>query len=726
MLKKHSLFLLMLCLVSFRLSAQVDHWETVVYAEDSWRYFVGSAEPPADWKSIGFDDSSWPQGQGSIGYGDNDDLTIIDQTASLYMRRSFNLVDISVIEALIFNADFDDGFVAYLNGVEIARVNMEGNPPAYNSWATALREAQMYSGGVPATFNIDPAVLNQAILEGNNVLAIQTHNYEGLTSSDLTTLYWLSLGIIDQSSNYGPTPAWFMSPSGSFTSKLPILTINTGGTPIPDEPKIEADFGIIWHGEGNDNLSTDTPNEYLGKIAIERRGQSSQWFPKTGYGFETRDALGEDLDTAFLNFPSEEDWVLHGPYSDKSLMRNVLAMEIANRMGQYASRTRYVELIINDSYEGVYVLMEKIKRDKNRVDIANLRPEDTSGDELTGGYVIKIDKDAPDWYSQYSIVNAPERKIGYQYVSPNRDKIQPAQAFYIQQFIRDFEDALSSPGTPHNGKYYDEYMDLTSFADHFIISEITRNVDSYRLSTYLHKDKDSKDGLLKMGPVWDYNLGFGNADYCFGESTAGWIYYEHCDLGNPFWWETLFGREEFWNMAKCRWDEFRAGPLSNESLFSFIDSKVAELEGAQQRNFARWPVLNQYVWPNPVVTGSFEAEVAYLKQFLSARLNWMDMNTLGECTITAIEEPLAQDVEVYPNPSTSSFQVDLPKDFDKVSAVYIIDLEGRRAEPEWKVGDSKTVKVDYSQLQLPRGIYILQVATTHGYLLNKRLLLANQ
>jgi hypothetical protein len=401
-------------------------------------------------------------------------------------------------------------------------------------------------------------------------------------------------------------------------------------------------------------------------------------------------------------------------------------MEIANRTGQYASRTRFVELVINDSYEGVYVLMEKIKRDKNRVDIANLRPEDIAGDELTGGYVIKIDKDAPDWYSQYSIVNAPDRKIGYQYVSPNSDKIQPAQALYIQQFMRDFEDALRNPSTPLKGKYYDEYMDLTSFADHFIISEITRNVDAYRLSTYLHKDKDSKDGLLKMGPVWDYNLGFGNADYCFGESTAGWIYYEHCDLGNPFWWETLFGREEFWNMAKCRWDEFRAGPLSTESLFSFIDSKVAELAGAQQRNFARWPILNEYVWPNAVVTGSFEAEVEYLKQFLVTRLNWMDMNILGECTVTSLNEPIAQNLLVYPNPSSSRFHVELPVHANTVNMVQLIDLEGRRSIIDWQADGDKRIIVDYSQLGLPRGIYILQVSTEEGSLHNQRLILANQ
>ena len=546
---KSSFLFLVLTFISAQVFSQIDHWETAVYAEDDWHYFMGVSEPPQDWTLSSFDDSGWLVGQGGIGYGDQDDYTIISATESLYMRRKFTVLNLSAIESVLFHADFDDGFVAYLNGIEIARTNMEGSPPAYNSWATQLREAQMYSGGIPQEYSLSQSIVNAALVEGENVLTIQTHNFDGLNSSDLTTLYWLSLGINDQSANYGPTPSWFVSPTGAFASNLPIVTINTE-LPIQDDPKVIGEIGIIWNGPNNSNLSNAEPTEYLGNIAIEYRGQSSSWFPKRGYSFETRDALGNDLDTAFLNFPAEEDWILHGPYSDKSLIRNVLAMEIATRMGQYASRTRQVELVVNGSYEGIYILMEKIKRDKNRVDIANLKPEDIAGDELTGGYVIKIDKGTPDWYSQFDIVNNPGNKLSYQYVSPNRDNIQPAQENYIQGFMNDFENSMFNLSSPYKGKYYYQYMDLKSFADHFIISEITRNVDAYRLSTYMHKDKDSNGGLLKAGPIWDYNLGFGNADYCFGDGVSGWIYEEHCDRGNPFWWEMLFQEERFWNMLE--------------------------------------------------------------------------------------------------------------------------------------------------------------------------------
>jgi len=168
-----------------------------------------------------------------------------------------------------------------------------------------------------------------------------------------------------------------------FSTPLPILKITTDEAEIPEEPPIPAEMGIVWHGEGNMNNSDDEANAFWSNINIDKRGYSSiYFFPKNGYAIETKDENGEDQDTSFLNFPTEEDWILHGPYSDKSLLRNVLAMHIANGMGNYNSRTRFVELMINNEYEGLYVMMEKIKRDENRLDIATLNEIDIEGDEF--------------------------------------------------------------------------------------------------------------------------------------------------------------------------------------------------------------------------------------------------------------------------------------------------------------------------------------------------------
>ncbi|MGK0363169.1 MAG: hypothetical protein ACI85O_000213, partial [Saprospiraceae bacterium] len=473
---KH-LHLLIFCLFSTVALSQIDHWETAVYADEDWRYFLGTSEPPSNWTSINFSDSNWLVGEGGIGYSDGDDNTIISSVISLYQRHTFSVIDKSKIDKIAFHADYDDGFVAYLNGIEIARSNLTGSPPSFNTEAPDLREALMYQGGLPEVIYLNLADFSTILQDGENVLSIQTHNYDGLDSSDLTALYWLSFGITDDSDNYGETPDFFNT--FILNTILPIVKINTNGIDIPDEPSIAGEMGIIWNGENELNSIFDDPNEYFGNITIEKRGQSSlNGFPKNGYAIETKDATGlEDEDAEFLNFPPEEDWILHGPYSDKTLIRNVIAMKMANDMGQYASRTRLIELIVNDQYEGVYVFMERIKRDDNRVDIASLNPEDIAGDELTGGYIFKVDKGEIDWFSDYDMFNNPGEKLKFQYVSPSRSKILPVQEDYLQSYVDSFENALSNPNIPYGGKYYYEYMDVESFAEHFIIKELTKDVD---------------------------------------------------------------------------------------------------------------------------------------------------------------------------------------------------------------------------------------------------------
>lgn len=657
--------------------SQIDHWETAVYAENEWRYRLGTSEPPSTWSLIAFDDSSWEEGEGSIGYGDGDDNTQIPPTESLYMRRKFTVTDKSKIESALFHADYDDGFVAYLNGFEIARANLEGTPPAHDTWPPEYREALMYGGGLPEAFYLDAAQIQALLNDGDNVLAIQTHNHEGLVSSDMTTLYWLSFGINDESNDYGPVPSWFMN--FDFETPLPIVTINTWGEPIPDEPSIQAEMGIIWNSDGTWNSGLQSPNEFLGNISIERRGQSSQFFfPKVGYAIETKNENWEDMDVEFLNFPEEEDWVLHGPYSDKTLIRNVLAMHLARSMGQYASRTRLVELVINEQYEGVYVLMERIKRDDNRVDIAKLNPEDISGDELTGGYVFKLDKGPADWYSQYDMVNNPGEKLRFQYVSPKRSQIMPEQEAYIKSYVDSFENAMLNPGGLYGGKRYDEYIDLESFVDHFIHAELTKNVDAYRISTYMYKDKDSNDPLIKAGPVWDFNLAFGNADYCNSDSGHGWVYDVHCGIFNPFWWGNMFDDEAFVNTAKCRWQDFRQGPLATDSIFAFIDEKVELLAPVIDRNFERWPILDEYVWPNPVVTGSYGGEIEFMKDFIEMRVNWMDANMFGTCTATTAKEvPQPTELSVWPNPADDELNLAFQLPTSGQVTVSLVDVLGK-------------------------------------------------
>jgi len=195
----------------------VDHWETAVNASATWRYFVGTSSPDTNWRNLSFIDGSWATGNGGIGFGDGDDATTIAQCTSVMMRKTFTVPDTSDIVKAIFHMDYDDGFVAYLNGVEIARANLgtAGDRPNYDVFAPVTREAVMYQGFKPDSFYIDPAFLKQILVQGTNVLAVQVHNTTAL-SNDLSSIPFLSFGMKAAGSTFGPLPSWLIVPAKDY------------------------------------------------------------------------------------------------------------------------------------------------------------------------------------------------------------------------------------------------------------------------------------------------------------------------------------------------------------------------------------------------------------------------------------------------------------------------------------------------------------------------------
>lgn len=418
------------------------------------------------------------------------------------------------------------------------------------------------------------------------------------------------------------------------SSNLPILVIDTQGEEIVDEPKITARLGIIYDYTGQINHLTDSFNDYDGFIGIELRGQTSMFFPKKPFGFETRKEDGTNNNVSIVGLPAENDWVLHNPFSDKTLIRNAFTYNLAEQIMPYAPRTRMVEVVVNGSYEGVYLLTEKIKVDNNRVDIAKLNPDDIAGDELTGGYIIKVDKTNngdESIISHYQPEPAIENQvIAFVLHTPKAEEIQPEQLDYIQDFLHTFEDALANDNFSDPDNSYNEYLDVSTFIDYLIINELTRNVDGYRISTYLYKDKDSNDPQLKIGPVWDYNLGLGNADYCSGGETTGWAYdfNDNCPNDNwlvPFWWEKLLSDTSFTVALNERWDELRSDVLSDERLNFTCDSLANLTAAAANRNYQRYPdVLGEYIWPNNFVGDTWQEEIDYMCGWMNERVEWLD------------------------------------------------------------------------------------------------------
>ncbi|MBI5914890.1 MAG: CotH kinase family protein [Bacteroidetes bacterium] len=504
------------------------------------------------------------------------------------------------------------------------------------------------------------------------------------------------------------------------TSNLPIFVITTqNGAEIVDEPKRTAHLGIIWNGDGAVNNITDPFGDYDGQIGIEIRGSSSQWFPKNNFALETQNADSSANNVSVLGFPSENDWVLHGPYSDKTLMRNALAYTMAGWIMDYAPRVRFCEVVINGDYRGVYVFTEKIKQDANRVNISTLTPDENTGDDLSGGYILKFDKFdglvSDGFPSAYpSIPGGTPGGTVYQYHYPKPDEITPEQKAYIQGYIGNFENVMWSQGFADPLDGYRKYLDVPSLIHFLFIQEIGRNVDGYRLSTFMYKDKDSKDSRLHLGPMWDFNLAFGNVDYCIGPGTVGWAldFNSFCPgdyWGIHFWWNRLWGDPAFRGEMKDEWVNLRATILSNERIFHLVDSLETMLAEPSQRNFVRWPTLNEYVWPNPIVTGSYQGEMNQLRYWLTNRLEWLD-GSFQELSDTNFVPPSYKLPLVAPSPFTDEVTFWVKAVGFKPVVVQVFDAQGRlvhEARNYYEKTGIEEIKWDGSDA--PRGAYFYKI-----------------
>jgi len=671
-------FTLIFIFISFSLSLfSQKHWESIVLASDTWKYLPAISEPPATWNQVGFVDSAWNTGPGGFGYADGDDATLTGAVNSIYLRKKFTVDNTSIIDQLLLDIDYDDAFVLYLNGIEVARsANITANPPLYNSTLTVDHEALLYRGLLPERFVLKTSALKQ----GENTLAVQILNYN-TASSDMSGLVYLNARINSAATIYHPVPSWFTQPIISEDSNLPLILINTQGLSILNDTKITARMSIINNSTGLNNTN-DTTFEYNGYIGIEDRGSSSLMFEKKSFNVETRTSTGTNLNVSLLGLPAENDWVLYAPYSDKSLMRNVLAYQMGNLTGRWSPHTRYCELYINNEYRGVYVLIEKIKRDNNRLNLASLKPVDISGDELTGGYILKIDRPDPGaWISPYKARNDIQN-VPISYVDPKYEDLATQQRTYIKDYVTNFETALRSVNYKDPIKGYRPFVNLVSFVDYYIINEITRNLDGYRLSTFFYKDKDSKGGKLTMGPFWDYDIALGNANFFNAGSTTGWVV---DGLGNgdeygiPFWWDKLRLDPYFNSQLKIRWNELRSNKFSNVNLNSIIDSCTIRLNAAQQRNFLKFNILNTYIWPNNYVGGTYSKEIIYLKNWVRDRLSWLDsqfnlINIInGQNTISAD----SFEILTYPNPFTASITLKFNITSNSSVNILIQDIMGK-------------------------------------------------
>ena len=641
--------------------SQVHHWETIVKDNSSWYYQVPTTASSPEWITPSFTVNSWLQGNGGFGYGDGDDNTIIPSSSvSVYTRIEFNIININEIVAMALHFDYDDGFVAYLNGTEVARNGLSGTgQPTFNQLATISHEAKLYQNQQPDQLILNQNQFNGLLVNGTNVFCVEVHN-QLANSTDFTCRNFLSVGVNNPSITYGPIPSWFTPPFILTSSNLPIVVLDTYNVDIPDEPKIDGTMGIIFNGDNQINNISDPFNEFYGQIAIEKRGSSSNSFPMKSYGLETRGPDSVNYNVSLFDWPSDNDWILYAPYTDKTLIRNVLTYDLGRQMGQYAPRTKLCEVILNGSYIGVYVLMERIKINPGRVNVDPLNYTDTLNNELTGGYIIKVDKTTSGgviaWTSPYTAQAPSTGPMYYQMHDPELDTLHPDQFNYIKSYVDNWETALKSVNFADPQIGFRAFSDELSFIDFFIMNELSKNVDGYRISTFLHKKRVSEGGKIHAGPLWDFNLGWGNANYCQGGQTSGWeINFNSVCQGNganmnPFWLNRMLQDSVFANNLKCRWIDLRTSILSDERLINYIDSLGTVLEEPAQRNYDRWPILGVYVWPNNFIGNTYQEELTYMKNWILARTAWMDANMFGTCASLSVETP-DRALKIIPNPT---------------------------------------------------------------------------
>lgn len=404
-----------------------------------------------------------------------------------------------------------------------------------------------------------------------------------------------------------------------FCTHLPLVLIDTQGEKIRDHQDGGYCMISIIDNEETNNHPTDEPQVYTA-AQIKIRGNSSAGFDKKQYKLDFVESAQNpvQVDYEVMGMPAESDWVLNGPYLDKSLMRNYMMYNLAGEiMDDWSPNVRYCEVILNGEYQGLYLMIESVKEGKNRVNV---------GDEVAlksgqTGYLVVRERDGQtptrlDNFGTYTYITQNELGVKY----PNPALITPQQANYIERDISAFEKALYSLDYDHVKYGYASWIDLDSFVDYWVINEFSSNLDAGKFSTYAYKNIRGK---LTMGPVWDFNNSFG-------------LYVDvpmDFHMQSKPWYVMLMKDENFTQRIIDRYRELRKGILSEENLFNYIDSVTDYLGDAVERNFEVWGYTFQMELDEEKqmlryqeLPQNHKEAVEALKEYIRIRGRFLDMN----------------------------------------------------------------------------------------------------
>ncbi len=415
-----------------------------------------------------------------------------------------------------------------------------------------------------------------------------------------------------------------------FSSNLPVLVLSSPRS-LPESKADLTSFSLQVHTPGDDGRTQlQTPAQDL-RAGLKVRGSSSAGYPKKPYALELWSAEdNQDQADSLLGMPAESDWVLLAPLNfDRAMMRNALTYQLSRDVGRYAPRTRFVELFAvggngeldAEAYKGVYVLVERIKRDTERVDIQEMGPQDNSLPELSGGYLFKEDRTAEDesGFTAGTAGGTFDFQQPFVAVDPKEAELNFAQTRYLTDTLDILGESLAAPDfqDPESGTHYSEQIDQDAWIDHHILNTLPKNPDAFRLSGYFYKDRG---GPIVAGPVWDFDRTMGCDDDSRAEDPTWWdpsnITTDTTYIFEHGFWLGLFADPVFQDAYWSRWVALLQAELALDRILAHVQSMEDELSEAAARNFARWPDY-------PPRGGSYATEVAELTQWLTIRHRWI-------------------------------------------------------------------------------------------------------
>lgn len=387
-------------------------------------------------------------------------------------------------------------------------------------------------------------------------------------------------------------------------SNLPTLYINTT-KPIQSKT-VYMPGKLIIHEKLN------TLPEFSGDIEIRGRGNSSWDFPKKPYKIKlvTKAKL--------LGMNEDRDWILLANYADKTLLRNELGFALSRLIGMpYTPDSRFVEVVINNEYAGNYLLTEQIEVGTKKVNVQEQKVSEKDIN-ITGGYLLEIDGWANRENSYFYTNLGMPISISY----PDDKDITQQQKSYITNHINTFEKSLFSENFDDEPNGYKKYFDINSYINFYLLNEIMGNPDLF-WSTFLFKNKNSD--LIFTGPVWDFDIAANN-DNRLGDSKNMLMLNSAHEPKK--WIKQLMKDKQFRLAVRKRWNEIYINEI--KKIDPIIEQTVSKLKYSQKTNFVKWPILNEKIYLNVQVLGTYNEEVNYLKSFFTSRTLWLNTQFNGQ------------------------------------------------------------------------------------------------